>query len=86
MTKTTANCVICGNPVKGYFGGHVHKEQETIIAGFCSKEHLHAPHVNNGCKGCYGEWTERMGIHEKAFGQLVFIDKDGVHSIDDEDI
>ena len=34
------------------------------------------------CKGCYGEWKEEMGKDE-SFGQLIYIDKDGIHPADE---
>ena len=34
------------------------------------------------CKGCYGEWKEEMGKDE-SFGQLMYIDKDGIHPADE---
>ena len=78
---STANCVLCFEKAI-CFGGHVHTENETIIAGLC-KSHSKTPPTLEGCEGCYGIWKEQMG-KDKSFGQLMYIDKDGLHSIDDE--
>jgi hypothetical protein len=78
----TEKCVIClGKAVS--FGGHVHIGNQTIIAGFC-KEHFNFKKKlgRDDCKGCYGEWTEEMGIDD-LFCTVGSIDKDGFNTIID---
>jgi hypothetical protein len=79
----TKNCIICFEKATG-FGGHVHFEKEKIIAGFCNA-HVNSIKTNpiETCKGCYGEWKEEMGKDE-SFGQLMYIDKDGIHPADED--
>lgn len=79
---STVNCVLCFEKAT-CFGGHVHIEKETIIAGFC-KTHFKTQPTIDGCKGCYGEWKEQMGT-DKSFGQLMYIDRDGLHPVDDDE-
>lgn len=81
---STLNCIICFEKATG-FGGHVHVEKETIIAGFCNTHFDSAIKTNPipDCKGCYGEWKEEMG-KDDSFGQLMYIDKDGIHPADDD--
>jgi hypothetical protein len=89
---STVNCVLCFEKATG-FGGHVHTEKETIIAGFC-KTHFklrqafqrsglrpQSPQSKPICKGCYGEWKQQMGV-DKSFGQLMYLDRDGFHPVD----
>jgi hypothetical protein len=79
---STKKCVLCFEKAT-CFGGHVHKEKETIIAGFC-KTHFKTLPTIDGCNGCYGQWKEQMEV-DKSFGQLMYIDKDGLHPVDDEE-
>ena len=85
----TEKCIICLSKAVS-FGGHVHIGNETIIAGFCDRHDFnckeHASFCkklsNEGCKGCYGEWTEEMGIDD-SFGKVGYIDKDGFNPVID---
>ena len=74
--KQTKNCIVCGCSKIAKIGGHVHKENETIVACFC-KEHKQTEKVNNSCKGCYGEWKYFMG-EDSSFGMVCHIDSDVV--------
>ena len=62
----TKKCVFCDLPPT-YYGGHVHIGNQTIIAGQC-KSHQNQSLGQNGCKGCYGQWEERMGINNDFGG------------------
>lgn len=82
---STLNCIVCLEKAVG-FGGHVHSGNEIITAGFC-KTHFDTHIKTNpieSCKGCYGEWKEEMGKDE-SFGQIMYIDKDGIHPLGDDD-
>lgn len=81
---STINCIVCFEKAT-CFGGHVHKEgEEHLIAGFCKKHFTPRPiPYIDGCKGCHGEWKEQMG-NDKYFGAVMFIDKDGLHPLEDE--
>lgn len=81
--SATKNCIICFQKATGA-GGHVHKGDEQIIASFC-KEHFRTKSTIEGCKGCYGEWKEEMGI-DKSFGQMMYIDKKGMHPLNDDEL
>lgn len=74
--SSTLNCIVCFKEAT-CFGGHVHKDGETLIATFCS-DHFdkHIP-VIDGCKGCYGQWKEEMG-EDTTFGTLYYIDGSAV--------
>lgn len=61
-SSKTTKCVICFTPHIHIVGGHVHKNGEVIIASLC-KDH-HRTNMIEGCKGCYGEWKEEMGLEE----------------------
>ncbi len=63
MIKTT-KCVICFGEPK-IFGGHVHKDGETVVAGTC-EEHRNASEKKS-CQGCYGEWREEMGYEDTNY-------------------
>lgn len=66
MEKTT-NCVVCYTPEVYYTSGHVHKNGEKITATSCKKcYHLHKSAITD-CKGCYGEWNEKMGYEDTNF-------------------
>jgi len=94
---STINCIVCFEKAT-CFGGHVHRAywrtsthhvDEHIIAGFC-KQHFKTPLKHtcpnvDGCKGCWGKWKEEMG-HDKSFGQVMYIDRDGLHPIDDDEL
>lgn len=72
---STTKCVIClSNDIN--IAGHVHKGNEIVLAGLCNV-HLHHVCIDNGCKGCYGEWKEDMG-YDSSFGKLMYIDSDKV--------
>ncbi len=77
--STTINCIKCGDKPT-CTGGHVHRGDKKIIARFCSKCFHNVPQIE-GCKGCYGEWTESMG-EDKRFMELCYIDKDGIHPVE----
>lgn len=62
---TTEKCVICFGKPK-CFGGHVHKDGKSIIAGTC-EEHCKQDCAHNDCKGCYGEWKEEMGYKDSNY-------------------
>lgn len=76
--SSTTKCVVCLKEGKLNFGGHVHKGDEIVIAAVCN-EHLRTT-LNNGCKGCYGEWKEEMG-YDESFGMLMYIDNKGLHKL-----
>ncbi len=59
-TLWTKNCVICFESNVTQYGGHVHKNTISIIAGFCSK-HSHTESTQQ-CQGCYGEYKKEMGM------------------------
>lgn len=60
---TTDKCVVCLGEAT-VFGGHVHKGDETVIAGTC-KEHSKLSNTGRErCMGCYGEWGENMGYKD----------------------
>lgn len=80
---------------------HKKDEGESIIAGFCRqhfktplKENFNeiineieverGPSIVKDCKGCFGEWKAEMGT-DKSFGQVMFIDSDGLHPADEEE-
>lgn len=83
--SSTINCITCFQKATCW-SGHVHNGSDYITAGFC-KTHFkktERPAFLEGCKGCYGTWKEEMG-EDKSFGQLMYIDRDGVHPADDEE-
>ena len=68
MSAATENCVKCYKKAT-CFGGHVHKGEEEIIAGFC-KTHFQRVKKNKKnaeCEGCYGEWVNEMGVSGDSF-------------------
>ncbi len=72
---STKNCVLCYKNAVGW-GGHVHKSKsEKIIAGFCEMhfEITKSISIIKGCKGCYGEWKEEMGIKGSP-SEVMYID------------
>ncbi len=79
--------MICFKPATSW-GGHVHKDGDTIIAGTCKEHYLKlgtpgpfsAQAIKN-CRGCYGPYKAEMETDE-SFGQLGYIDKEGFHAID----
>ena len=83
MTKNaTVNCVVCGTADVKVMGGHVHKGDETVFAHTCH-EHEDDSEGMGGrkdCKGCFGEWTEEMGVQDSGF-KMGFIDRDGFNEI-----
>ncbi len=79
---STVNCVVCFEKAT-CFGGHVHAKKEIIIAGFC-KAHFRTQHHKEGCKGCYGNWKEEMGVDKSVGATVMYIDKDGIHPIKDK--
>lgn len=68
---STKNCIVCFEKPT-YFGGHVHKNTDKIVASFCDK-HFKQSQENPDCKGCFGVWNEKMGI-DHSFGQVMYID------------
>ncbi len=69
--SSTVNCIECFKEAKNW-GGHVHKENEMIIAGFCN-DHFNNTKGYKDCKGCFGIWSSEMG-YDKSFGELVYIE------------
>ena len=64
-------CIVCGSEEISLIGGHVHKEEEKVIAYFCNNHKDNKP-LNNNCRGCYGDWKEEMG-YDKSFGEVAFL-------------
>jgi hypothetical protein len=79
--SSTVNCVLCFEKAT-CFGGHVHSGNEKIVSGLCETHFKTQPAID-GCKGCYGQWKAQMGM-DKSFGQLMFVDSDGLYLVDEE--
>lgn len=87
----TIFCVVCGNETsKGYIGGHVHKidefgKNENVFAATCSDKCSKSRRISE-CKGCYGEWKPEHGYNPSFGPSFGYIDTDGFHEIDQNNI
>jgi hypothetical protein len=63
-TQWTKNCIICFDSVVTLYGGHVHQNTTSVIAGFCSKHSGTEALNEKSCMGCYGECKIEMGRKE----------------------
>lgn len=61
MYKYTENCIICNRRAK-FYTGHVIRNKEYIIAGFCGNDCLRIADVPAG--GFIGYWNKWNGIKE----------------------
>lgn len=59
----TQKCVKCGQSPNIYTG-HVSKDGEAIIAGWCSHQCLYSQKDSHG-RGHFGEWEPRMGTNPR---------------------
>lgn len=76
MVQTT-NCVKCGSPNASIVGGHVHKDQEIVIATVCRDCDEHKHQIMNDCKGCYGQWIPAYGYEKNDFGEVLELSSTG---------
>ncbi len=78
---STKNCIICFNEAKEW-GGHVHKENVDVLAGFCN-EHFKQRKIFKtmfGCQGCFGQYKPAMElINEES--ELYEITSTGINKI-----
>ncbi len=60
MTPTIENCLNCGKKPLMY-GGHVHKKESILLAGWCGFKCLQNYRTEKACGGggCYGKFKRK---------------------------